>query len=96
MNNQNTWAACGEYRILNSIYRSKNDWKGEDYNKNLEEGSCAWPDTAVKYQGECYDEDTFDGGEKTWIYCKKPGYFVNGIYKGDGTGIDKLNRFRCC
>jgi hypothetical protein len=70
----------------------------DDWLNLIEYAGCALPDTTDRSSdkvADCYDEHN-EYSPNTWATCKQPGYYIGGLRRGGGGGLDNLDWFRCC
>ena len=78
---------------MGGLYRTGDD----PWLHNIEEARCCKPEGLPDRYADCYIENvwgSFDG--KGLSECKREGYYMAGIFRGDCDKLYCLEEFKCC
>ena len=77
------------------IYSTLTTEKGFGLN-NIVEFQCCRPKGALTVDGECYNQGVrISMDDEGWSRCNE-GYYMQGISRDNGNGLNCLEEFRCC
>ncbi|CAH3138304.1 unnamed protein product [Pocillopora meandrina] len=93
LDSNNKWATCPDGYFMGGLYRTVDD----PWLHNIEEARCCKPEGLPDRYADCYIENvwgSFDG--KGLSECRREGYYMAGIFRGDCDKLYCLEEFKCC
>ncbi|XP_005096096.3 uncharacterized protein LOC101859396 [Aplysia californica] len=87
LDQKNRWAICPQGHFLQG-FKFTNHEKGV---YAVEEGRCTKSNKLHDVYGDCYNQRTSSSS-----HCRREGYFLAGIYRGDCSGWGCISQLRCC
>ncbi|XP_046839582.1 uncharacterized protein LOC124433827 isoform X2 [Xenia sp. Carnegie-2017] len=93
LNRNGKWSECPRGHFLSGLYRSNRSTLS-----SIDRGRCCRPESHPLRYGLCYDENIAkDFNRKGWSICKRVGYYITGLYRGNGKNeLNNIDKFRCC
>lgn len=86
------WASCPNGYFLSGLFRNAGNQLFD-----ISKGYCCRPKNHPDRYGLCYEEDVGELFNKAgWSGCLRPGHYITGIYRGNGSWLNSIDRFNCC